>query len=101
MLGETEPYRELPYFFSDLADWASLEYVGPADDWDEIVWRGDRDAAEFSAWYLKDDRVVAALSVGRSDDLVHARRLIESRTDLSRDSAALADSATELDSLGI
>ena len=30
MMGETEPYREVPYFFSDLADWASLEYVGPA-----------------------------------------------------------------------
>ncbi len=41
MLGEAEPFREVPYFFSDLADWASLEYVGPATDWDEIVWRGD------------------------------------------------------------
>ncbi|HSI79804.1 MAG TPA: NAD(P)/FAD-dependent oxidoreductase, partial [Solirubrobacterales bacterium] len=41
MLGEDEPYREVPYFFSDLADWASLEYVGPAARWDEVVWRGD------------------------------------------------------------
>ena len=56
MLGETEPYRELPYFFSDLADWASLEYVGPAEDWDEVVWRGDRDVGEFSAWYLSRRR---------------------------------------------
>ena len=31
MLGEAEPYRVVPYFFSDLADWASLEYVGPAE----------------------------------------------------------------------
>ena len=52
MLGEPEPYRELPYFFSDLADWASLEYVGPAEDWDEVVWRGDRDSDQWSAWYL-------------------------------------------------
>ena len=41
MLGETEPYRVVPYFFSDLSDWASLEYVGPAEEWDEVVWRGD------------------------------------------------------------
>ncbi len=34
MLGSDEPYREIPYFFSDLADWASMEYVGPAYDWD-------------------------------------------------------------------
>jgi 3-phenylpropionate/trans-cinnamate dioxygenase ferredoxin reductase subunit len=97
MLGETEPYRELPYFFSDLADWTSLEYVGPADDWDEIIWRGDRDAAEFSAWYVKNDRVVAALSVGRSDDLVHARRLIEGGVDVAAAREALADAGSALD----
>ena len=28
MLGSDEPYREIPYFWSDLADWATLEYVG-------------------------------------------------------------------------
>ena len=59
-----EPYRVVPYFFSDLADWASLEYVGPAERWDEVVWRGDRDAGEFSAWYLDGGKVAAAL-VGR------------------------------------
>ena len=41
-------YDVVPYFFSDLADWASLEYVGPAYEWDEEVWRGDRDGGEFS-----------------------------------------------------
>ena len=64
----------MPYFFSDLADWASLEYVGPADEWDEVVWRGDRDAGEFSAWYLaRRAGRGARSSVGRSEDLVHAR----------------------------
>ena len=65
MLGSTDPYREVPYFFSDLADWASLEYVGPADEWDEVVWRGDLDAGEFSAWYLKDGKV-AGRALGRA-----------------------------------
>src|SRR5919197_59946 len=77
MLGEEEPYRVVPYFFSDLADWTSLEYVGPAESWDEVVWRGDRDGDEFSAWYLDGGEVAAALAVGRSEDLTHARRLIE------------------------
>ena len=44
MLGSAEPYREIPYFFSDLADWASMEYVGPAYEWDEVIWRGEREA---------------------------------------------------------
>jgi 3-phenylpropionate/trans-cinnamate dioxygenase ferredoxin reductase component len=100
LLGEAEPYRVVPYFFSDLADWTSLEYVGPAESWDEIVWRGDRDAGAFSAWYLQAGKVVAALSVGRSEDLAHARRLLESGADVSAQKEALADVDSDLDRLG-
>ncbi|MGH2991140.1 MAG: NAD(P)/FAD-dependent oxidoreductase [Solirubrobacterales bacterium] len=100
MLGEEEPYRVVPYFFSDLADWTSLEYVGPAQKWDEIVWRGDRDGGEFTAWYLDGGKVAAALTVGRSDDLMHARRLIESAADVSGDRDALADADGDLDAVG-
>ncbi|MDQ3728381.1 MAG: FAD-dependent oxidoreductase [Actinomycetota bacterium] len=96
ILGEAEPYRAIPYFFSDLSDWTGLEYVGPARDWDEVVFRGERDAGEFSAWYLKDERVAAALSVGRGEDLIHARELIESMADIGTRKAALADLSTEL-----
>ncbi len=53
MLGDDADYEVVPYFFSDLADWASLEYVGPAHEWDEEVWRGDRESGEFSVWYLQ------------------------------------------------
>jgi 3-phenylpropionate/trans-cinnamate dioxygenase ferredoxin reductase subunit len=100
MLGEPEPYRVVPYFFSDLADWAGLEYVGPAESWDEVVWRGDRDAGEFSAWYLEGGKVVAALSVDRSEDLQHARRLIESGADVSGSRDAIADADSDLEALG-
>jgi 3-phenylpropionate/trans-cinnamate dioxygenase ferredoxin reductase subunit len=108
MLGESEPYREVPYFFSDLADWASLEYVGPAQDWDEIVWRGDgppfdgldEGGAEFSAWYLKDGKVAGCLSVERSEDLAHARRLLSEGVDVSADRDKIADLDTDLEALG-
>jgi 3-phenylpropionate/trans-cinnamate dioxygenase ferredoxin reductase subunit len=100
MLGDEEPYKVVPYFFSDLADWSSFEYVGPAYEWDEIVFRGDRDAGEFSAWYLKDGRVKGALSVERSEDLVHARTLIETGADVSADRDALADPDSDLESVG-
>ena len=101
MTGESEPYGEVPYFFSDLADWASLEYVGPAYEWDEVVFRGDRDAGEWSAWYLKGGRVEGALAVGRSEDLVHARRLIESGADISSERDALKDAESDLDGRGL
>ncbi|MDX6582774.1 MAG: 3-phenylpropionate/trans-cinnamate dioxygenase ferredoxin reductase component [Solirubrobacterales bacterium] len=100
MLGSEEPYREVPYFFSDLADWASLEYVGPAYEWDEVVWRGDPAADEFSAWYLAGGAVKGTLAVGRSEDLVHARTLIETGADLSAHRDALADPDSELESIG-
>jgi 3-phenylpropionate/trans-cinnamate dioxygenase ferredoxin reductase component len=100
LLGDPEPYRVVPYFFSDLADWTSLEYVGPAERWDEIVWRGDRDAGEFSAWYLDGGRVAAALSVGRSEDLAHARRVLELGADVSDQKGVLADVDSDLEQVG-
>ena len=100
MLGSEEPYREIPYFFSDLADWASLEYVGPAYEWDEIVWRGDPDAGEFSVWYLGDGAVRGALAVGRSEDLIHARTLIETGADVSGQKEELGDADADLERIG-
>lgn len=83
MLGDATDYDVVPYFFSDLADWASLEYVGPAQEWDEEVWRGDRDSGEFSVWYLEDGKVGGCLSVGRSEELAKAREMIAEGTEFS------------------
>ena len=96
MLGEDRDYDVVPYFFSDLADWASLEYVGPAFDWDEEVWRGDRDSGEFSVWYLQAGKVMGALSVGRSEDLAEARRLLADGVDVSAAREKLADPGSDL-----
>lgn len=87
MLGEGQPYEVVPYFFSDLADWAGLEYVGPASDWDEVIWRGDRDAGEFTVFYLKDGRVAGALTVERSEELAHARTLLAEGVDVGGEEA--------------
>jgi 3-phenylpropionate/trans-cinnamate dioxygenase ferredoxin reductase subunit len=78
MLGAAEPFAEVPYFWSDLADWASMEYVGPAAEWDEEVLEGSLDSGSFGVTYLQGGRVVARLSVGGGGDLDEARRLIAS-----------------------
>jgi len=83
MLGADEDYDVVPYFFSDLGDWASLEYVGPAYEWDREVWHGDREGGEFSVWYLRDGRVAGCLSVGRSEELAQARQMIAEGTPFS------------------
>lgn len=100
MLGADADYEVVPYFFSDLADWASLEYVGPAKDWDEEIWRGDRDKGEFSVWYLKDGRVAGALSVERSEDLAEARRLLADGVDVSGAKEQIADPDSDLSAIG-
>jgi 3-phenylpropionate/trans-cinnamate dioxygenase ferredoxin reductase subunit len=94
MLGAGAPHSAVPYFFADLADWASLEYVGPANAWDEEIVRGSLDDGAFSVLYLDGGRLAAALSVGRSEDLEAARGLLGS--DLSDRRAALADADTPL-----
>jgi 3-phenylpropionate/trans-cinnamate dioxygenase ferredoxin reductase component len=99
MLGDKQPYRVVPYFFSDLADWAGIEYVGLGSGWDRVIFRGDPGEREFSAWYLDGNSLLGTLALGRPEDLGEARRLIEARTELA-DPEVLADPATELSELG-
>jgi 3-phenylpropionate/trans-cinnamate dioxygenase ferredoxin reductase subunit len=95
MLGRGLEHNVVPYFFSDLADWASMEYVGPGSG--DVVVRGSMEEAEFTAFYVDDGEVKAALSVGRSDDLDHARRFISEHSQV--DAAALGDLTRDLSSL--
>ncbi len=98
MLGKDVAHDVVPYFFSDLADWAAIEYVGPAYDWDREVIRGSVDDGAFSVFYLRDGRVQGALSVGRAEDLQHARRFIAEHTEIG-DAGALGDLSTDLETL--
>jgi 3-phenylpropionate/trans-cinnamate dioxygenase ferredoxin reductase component len=97
MLGQDVAHETVPYFFSVLAKWGELEYVGPAYDWDQEILRGSYADGSFTNWYLKDGRVLAALTFGRSDDLEHARRLMTARVSLDdAQRAALADDGSDL-----
>jgi 3-phenylpropionate/trans-cinnamate dioxygenase ferredoxin reductase component len=99
MLGADRPHDVVPYFFSDLSDWAALEYVGPALRWDREVVRGSIDEGQFSVFYVQDGHVAGALSVGRSADLDHARRWLRSGAAIGDRADALADPSTDLASL--
>jgi 3-phenylpropionate/trans-cinnamate dioxygenase ferredoxin reductase subunit len=74
MLGAGAPHAEVPYFFSDLADWASLEYVGPAPSgWDDEDVEGDVASGAFAITYRLGGRTVAYLSANGHGDLDAAR----------------------------
>jgi 3-phenylpropionate/trans-cinnamate dioxygenase ferredoxin reductase component len=95
MLGTRRPYSELPYFWTDLSDWCTAEWVGITEAPEQEVVRGSVPDGAFSLLHLARGRLVAALSVGRGEDLPHAQRLIASATDLSGRVAELADGDLE------
>ncbi len=96
MLGDTVSYDRIPYFFSDQYD-VGMEYSGYATDWDEVVFRGDREGGEFVAFWLADGRVVGGMNVNVWDVNEHVQALIRSRQQV--DAGALRDTDTPLESL--
>ncbi len=93
--GEHSDYRELPYFFGTLGDWAFLEYVGVGIG--TAVPRGPLDGDDMAIAYTdENDVLVGLLTVGRSDDLDAARRLVPERAVVDPD--ALMDPERTIDS---
>jgi len=99
MLGKGVDHDVVPYFFSDLSDWAAIEYVGPARDWDREIVRGSFADGAFTVFYLTSGRVRGALTVGRSDDLQAARRLIADGTELGDRAEMLGDLSSDLETI--
>jgi 3-phenylpropionate/trans-cinnamate dioxygenase ferredoxin reductase component len=96
MLGEDVSYDRIPYFFSDQYD-VGMEYSGYATKWDEVVFRGDRDAGEFVAFWLRNGIVLAGMNVNVWDVNEHVQALIRSRAAVDID--ALTDVDTPLEEL--
>ena len=96
MLGRKEPYNEVPWFWSDQYD-LNMQLVGHAPSWDEVVFRGSVSERTFTAFYLKDGRLRAALAVNRFRDIRPSRELI--KAGLEVDPRKLQDEETELRSL--
>ncbi len=74
--GRPADFAEVPYFWCDLGDWAKLEWVGLGEEWDSEVVRGSVEDGEFAISYMRGDKLVAALSVGRPEDLMAARQVL-------------------------
>ncbi|HET6885003.1 MAG TPA: FAD-dependent oxidoreductase, partial [Rubrobacteraceae bacterium] len=100
MLGKDEPYGEIPWFWSDQYE-HNLQYAGFHTEWDELVVRGSMEERNFVAFYRKDERVLAAVAIGRGKDLRRSMPLIRGQQpveaarlcDLAVDLRALANSA--------
>ncbi len=96
MLGQERPYTKLPYFYSDQYD-LGMEYNGYADNWDQVVLRGDSMGREFLAFWLKDGRVLAGLNANIWDQGDDIKALIRGAATV--DPTRLADAAVPLSDL--
>jgi 3-phenylpropionate/trans-cinnamate dioxygenase ferredoxin reductase component len=96
MLGRSDVYDRVPYFFSDQYD-VGMEYAGLARRWDRVVVRGDPATREFIAFWLAGDRVLAGMNVNVSDVTNPIQELISTR--VAVDDRRLADLDVRLEDL--
>jgi 3-phenylpropionate/trans-cinnamate dioxygenase ferredoxin reductase subunit len=86
MLGNTQEHATPPYFWSDLTDWTTLEYVGIGAEWDDEQVRGSMEGDDgFSVLYTDAGRLVGCMTVGRGEDLEAATEVVAGGGDLSGD----------------
>ncbi|EFL31531.1 ferredoxin reductase [Streptomyces viridochromogenes DSM 40736] len=86
-------YDPVPYFWSEQFG-RFVQYAGHHAAADTTLWRGDPAGPAWTVCWLRDDRLVALLAVGRPRDLAQGRRLIESGTPMNP--TLLADPARPL-----
>jgi len=108
--GGAEVYDPVPYFWSEQFG-RMVQYAGLHTAADRLIWRGDPEAATWSACWLTGPqppapgaavpgpaspatRLTAVLTVDRPRDLLQARRLIGAGAEV--DPARLADPAIPL-----
>ena len=70
-------YDPVPYFWSEQFG-RFVQYAGHHAAADTTLWRGDPSGPAWTVCWLRGERLVALLAVGRPRDLAQGRRLIDS-----------------------
>ena len=93
MVGEMQPFAEVPWFWSDQFD-LNLQVAGAPESWDRVVVRGDPAADKGIVFYMTGARVVGVTSFSLGRDMRFCKALIESGKEVA--DADLADEAKRL-----
>src|SRR5262249_3506633 len=88
MLGSSDPYDRVAYFFSDQYD-VGMEFAGDIRGADRTVIRGDLASREVVAFWLKGNRLLAGMNVNVWDVSDDIQALIRDATPV--DDTKLAD----------
>ncbi|MBV7477592.1 NAD(P)/FAD-dependent oxidoreductase [Pseudomonas sp. PDM31] len=96
LCGQQQQLEALPWFWSDQYG-LKLQMAGLSEGHDQFVLRGAPAEGQFSAFYLKEGKVIAVDCVGRPAEFMQARRLIQQRVAVQV--SQLADEGTKLKEL--
>lgn len=84
MLNKGVVYDNLPFFWSRLFNKA-ISYVGNATSWDEVYVDGDLSKQTFVAYYIKQNRVIAAAAMNRGPDIHIIKEALQAKVMPSAD----------------
>jgi 3-phenylpropionate/trans-cinnamate dioxygenase ferredoxin reductase component len=87
LLGTPAVFDDAHWFWSDQYD-ANIQMAGFATEWDDMVVRGSIDERSFSAFLLKDGRLLSTFSMNRKLDVRRSMPLIASNTHPDREQLA-------------
>lgn len=76
LCGKLEPYRALPWFWSDQYE-LKLQIAGYSAGFDKVVLRGDASVGRsFSAFYFRGNKLLAVDAVNRPKEFMMAKRFL-------------------------
>jgi NADPH-dependent 2,4-dienoyl-CoA reductase/sulfur reductase-like enzyme len=76
MLGHREKYTDVPFFWSQHYD-VQINYVGHAENWDELAVDGDIAGKDCLLRFRRDGRVLAVASIFRDVESLQAEVVME------------------------
>ena len=79
ILGRRERFEAVPFFWSQHYD-VTINYVGHAEEWDQVRIDGSLESHDASVTYLHQGRRLAVATIGRDRESLHAEAAMEART---------------------
>jgi 3-phenylpropionate/trans-cinnamate dioxygenase ferredoxin reductase subunit len=96
LMGQPKAYDELPWFWSDQYE-LKLQMCGLSAGYDQLVVRGSTANRTFSAFYLRQGRIIAGDAVSQLRDFGVIKKLVAARAEIAPD--RLADETVALKDL--
>lgn len=96
IMGNKEPYDQVPWFWSDQYD-HKLQLVGISGDHDEVVMRGLESRQKFLLFYLKNSELIAVNAINSSKEFLICRKLVANKVKISSD--VIKDQSVNLNDL--